>query len=162
MTSSASYMINGVERVIISQIIRSYGIFYSKKNLRHIFKLIPERGPWLEIFIEKSGKVVARINKSRKFSITALLRVFGFETDESIKEIFADTFDEEDTQYIDYVLSKDNTTDALTAAEYIYGKLRPGELVDPESALDYIKSQFLTPERIHIGRIARRKINAKL
>ena len=54
MTKSASYIINGVERVIISQIIRSYGIFFGKKDLKHTFKLIPERGPWLEIFIEKS------------------------------------------------------------------------------------------------------------
>lgn len=162
MTKSASYVINGVERVLISQIIRSYGIFFGKKDLKHTFKLIPERGPWLEIFIEKSGNVVARINKSRKFVITSLLRVFGFETDESIRQLFTDVFDEEDTNYLEYALNKDNTTDALSAAEYIYGKLRPGELVDPENAMDYIKSQFLKPERIHIGRIARRKINAKL
>lgn len=162
MTKSASYVINGVERVLISQIIRSYWIFYGKKDLKYTFKLIPERGPWLEIFIEKSWNVVARINKSRKFVITSLLRVLWFETDESIRELFKWVFDEEDTNYLEYVLTKDNTTDALSAAEYIYWKLRPGELVDPENALDYIKSQFLSPDRIHVWRIARRKINAKL
>ena len=70
MTPSASYIINGVERVIISQIIRSYGIFYGKKDFWYSFKLIPENGPWLEVSVEKTGNVVARIKKSRKFPIT--------------------------------------------------------------------------------------------
>lgn len=162
MTPSASYMINGVERVIISQVIRSYGIFFAKKEFRYSFKVIPENGPWLEVQIEKSGVVVARVNKSRKFPITTLLRIFGIETDEGIRELFKDTFDEEDFNYLEVTLKKDTTTDALSAAEFVYNKIRPWELIDPESALNYIKNQFLSPERIFVGRIARRKINAKL
>lgn len=162
MTSSASYIINGVERVIISQIIRSYGIFFSQKEFRYAFKIIPERGPWIETQVEKSGVIVARINKSRKFPITSLLRVFGLETDESIRALFVDAVEEEDTDYIDITLKKDTTKDALSAAEFIYNKLRPGELIDPENALNYIKAQFLSTDRIFVGRIARRKINAKL
>jgi hypothetical protein len=76
MTPSATYIINGVERVVISQIVRSYGIFYAKKEGRYSCKLIPESGPWLEIDVEKFGTIVARINKSRKFPITALFRIF--------------------------------------------------------------------------------------
>ncbi len=162
MTPSASYIINGVERVIISQIIRSYGIFFTKKDFRYSFKVIPENGPRLEVQVEKSGVVVARINKSRKFPITTLLRIFGLETDESIREVFKDTFDEEDFNYLEATLKKDTTTDALSAAEFVYNKVRPGELIDQESALNYIKSQFLSVERIFMGRIARRKLNAKL
>lgn len=162
MTPSATYVINGIEKVIISQIVRSYGIFFSMRELKYGFKLIPERGPWLEVQVEKSWVVVARLNKSRKFPLTTLLRVFGLETDESIKQIFLDAVDEEDTDYVEITLKKDTTTDALSAAEFIYNKIRPGELVDPESALDYIRSQFLDPERIDLWRIARRKINAKL
>jgi DNA-directed RNA polymerase subunit beta len=162
MTPFASYVINGVERVIISQIIRSYGIFYNKKDFGFWFKLIPERGPWVETKIEKSGVIVVRVNKSRKFPITSLLRIFGAETDESIKELFMDCFDEEDNDFIDITLKKDPTTDALSAAEFIYNKLRPWELIDAENALDYIKNQFLNYDRINIWRIARRKINAKL
>jgi len=162
MTPSASYIINGVERVIISQIIRSYGIFFAKREFRYSFKVIPENGPWLEVQTEKSWVVVARINKSRKFPITTLLRIFGMETDESIRELFKDSFDEEDFNYLETTLKKDNTTDALSAAEFVYNKIRPGELIDPESALNYIKNQFLSPDRIFMGRIARRKINAKL
>jgi len=162
MTPSASYIINGVERVIISQIIRSYGIFFAKKEFRYSFKVIPENGPWLEVQVEKSGVVVARINKSRKFPITTLLRIFGIETDEGIRELFKDTFDEEDFNYLETTLKKDITTDSLSAAEFVYNKIRPGELIDQESALNYIKTQFLSTERIFVGRIARRKINAKL
>ena len=162
MTPSASYIINWVERVIISQIIRSYWIFYNKKDFWYGFKIIPERWPWIETKVEKSWVIVVRVNKSRKFPITTLLRIFGAETDESIRELFADCLDEEDTDFIWITLKKDPTTDALSAAEYIYNKLRPGELIDNYSALDYIKNQFLNLERIHIWRIARRKINAKL
>lgn len=162
MTPSASYIVNGVERVIISQIIRSYGIFFAKKEFRYSFKVIPENGPWLEVQTEKSGVVVARINKSRKFPITTLLRIFWLETEESMRDLFKDCFDEEDFNYFETTLKKDTTTDALSAAEFVYNKVRPGELIDPESALNYIKNQFLSPDRIYMGRIARRKINAKL
>lgn len=162
MTPYGSFIINGVERVIISQIVRSYGIFYGKKDLKYSCKLIPERGPWLEMFVEKSGVIMARVNKSRKFPITALLRVLGMETNESIQELFTDVYEEEDVNHIDLTLEKDNTTDAADAALFIYNKIRPGELIDAESAADYIKTQFLSPERINLGRIARRKINAKI
>lgn len=162
MTPYASYIINWVERVIISQMIRSYWIFFNQKDFGYGFKIIPERWPWIETKVEKSGVIVVRVNKSRKFPITTLLRVFGVETDESIRELFVDCLDEEDTDFIDITLKKDPTTDALSAAEYIYNKLRPGELIDNYSALDYIKNQFLNFDRISIWRIARRKINAKL
>lgn len=163
LTPNASYIINGVERVVISQIVRSYGVFYSQKDFVYSCKLIPERGgSWLEMSVEKSGNVFARLNKSRKFPVTALLRTFGFESDESIREAFADVFDDTDTNFIDLTLKKDTSSDALSAAELIYSKLRPGEVIDVYNALDYIKGQFLTPERMHLGKIARRKINAKL
>jgi DNA-directed RNA polymerase subunit beta len=84
------------------------------------------------------------------------------ETDESIREVFKDSFDEEDFNYLEVTLKKDTTTDSLSAAEFVYNKIRPGELIDQESALNYLKTQFLSPERIYMGRIARRKVNAKL
>ena len=164
LTPSATYIINGVERVVISQIVRSYGIFYTKEGISYSCKFIPENGSWIAFEIEKTGNIVARINKSRKFPITSLFRIFGLESNESITEYFKDIFtDEEDINYIDITLKKDKDTyNATSAAEFIYGKLRPGEIIDPDSALDYIKSQFMDPHRIHVGKIARRKINAKL
>lgn len=155
---------SGVERVIISQITRSYGIFfnYEKKTLTQSFKIIPENGSWIQIFTEKSGRIVVRINNSRKFLATALLRVFGFETDESIKTLFEDIIDEDDFDYIQTTLDKATVSTAEDAAVYIYNKMRPGEVIDPESALDYVKSIFLVPERMHLGLVARRKVNIKL
>ncbi len=164
MTKWGSYVINWVERVIISQITRSYGIFFSydKRNLTQSFKIIPENGSWIQIFTEKSGRVVVRINNSRKFLVTSLLRVFGFETDESIKALFADIIEEEDFDFIEATLAKDTVTNAGDAAVYIYNKMRPGEIIDADSALDYIKSIFLAPERMELGYVARRKVNVKL
>ena len=124
MTPTATYIVNGVERVVISQIVRSYWIFYSPKEVnRCSFKVIPENGPWLEVDVEKAWTIVGRINKSRKFPITALPRVFGYESDESIRDAFKDCFDEEDINYIDLTLKKDKDThDAVSAAEFIYNK----------------------------------------
>ena len=119
ITPYASYIVNWVERVIISQIIRSYGIFYNQKDFGFWFRIIPERGSWIETKVEKSGVIVVRINKSRKFPITTLLRVFGLETDESIIASFTKV-DEDDTDYIWITLNKDTTTDALSVAEFIY------------------------------------------
>jgi len=164
MTKWGSYVVSGVERVIISQITRSYGIFFNedKRSLTQSFKIIPENGSWIQVFTEKSGRVVVRINNSRKFLVTALLRVFGFETDESIKTLFEDIIDEDDFDYIQTTLDKDTVTTAEDAAVYIYNKMRPGEVIDPESALDYVKSIFLVPERMNLGLVARRKVNVKL
>lgn len=91
-----------------------------------------------------------------------MLRILGAETDEQIRSYFGDCFEEEDFNYLETTLKKDTTTDALSAAEFIYNKVRPGELIDAESALNYLKNQFLSKDRIFMGRIARRKINAKL
>jgi DNA-directed RNA polymerase subunit beta len=90
------------------------------------------------------------------------LRVFGFETDESIKALFAGELEEEDFDYIQTTLDKDTVSTAEDAAVYIYNKMRPGEIIDADSAMDYIKSIFMAPERMYLGKVARRKINAKL
>jgi len=163
MSRDGTYVISGVENIVISQIIRSYGIFFAadKKFWLNSFKFIPESGPWIEVSVEKSGAITARINKTRKFPITMLLRVFELESDEVINELFGGIFDEEDFNYIEYTLKKDTTSTAGEAALYIYNKLRPGELIDVDNAISYIKSLF-GGERINLGGIARRKINVKL
>lgn len=164
ITEWGSYIINWVERVIIPQLVRSYWLFYSfnPKDYSYSFKLIPKRWAWIQVYIEKSGNTVVRINKSRKFPITALLKVFGFETEESILEISKDIVEEDDFDYLKYTLEKDSTTNASDAAVFIYNKIRPGEVIDEDSAMDYIKSMFLNVDRMDLWRIARRKINAKL
>lgn len=163
MTKAGTYIINWVENVIVNQIIRSYGIFYKfdKKDYSYSFQIIPQEWSWFSIAAEKTGQITIRINKSRKFPITALLRVFGFESDEQIRQLFEWLFEEEDFDYISYTLKKDSTTNMQDAALFIYNKLRPGELVDVDNAIKYIRELFES-ERIFLWSIARRKINAKL
>lgn len=163
MTKAGTYIINGVENVIVNQIIRSYGIFYKfdKKDYSYSFQIIPQEWSWFSIAAEKTGQITIRINKSRKFPITALLRVFGFETDEQIRQLFEWIFEEEDFDYINYTLKKDSTSNMQDAALFIYNKLRPGELVDVDNAIKYIRELFES-ERIFLWGIARRKINAKI
>ena len=163
ISKDGSYVIWWVENIVISQIIRSYWLFYdfNRKNYEFSLRFVPINGAWMEITVEKSWSVTARINKTRKFPITALLRVLGLETDEIIQEVFEGVFDEEDFHYVNFTLKKDTTGSAWEAALFIYNKLRPWELIDEESAIMYIKS-LIENERLQLWWIARRKINAKL
>ena len=165
MTKNGTYIINWVENIIFSQIVRSYGLFYNqdKKDLCYSFKILPHTWSQIDIVVEKNGVVVCRINKNRKFTITSLLRVLWLETDESITQTFSELFtEEEDFDYVSHTLTKDATYDIGSAAMHIYSKLRPGELVDEENAISYIRSIFFNTDRIKLGTIARRKINSKL
>ena len=161
MTKAGTYVISWVENVIINQIIRSYGIFYELKDYEHSFKILPQNGSRFTVVVEKKWEITMRVNKSRKFPITALFRVFWYETDESIKELFAGITDEEDFDFIEYTLKKDTTSDRQDAAMFIYNKLRPGEIVDEQNAINHIIDIF-GPDRVDLGSIARRKINTKL
>ncbi len=164
ITENGSYIINGVERVIVSQIIKSFGIFFSKneKIFTTSFKIVPKVWVWTEVTIEKRGYITMRIDRSRKFPITALLRVFGIESDDAINKYFAGVVGAKDIDYIAYTLWKDKTTNKDEAALFIYNKIRPGENIDAESAINYIKWLFLNPERMNLGSIVLRKINSKL
>ena len=163
LTSNYSYIINWVERVIVNQIVKSFGIFFSRnhKDLTTSFKIVPKSWVWLEVTIEKRWYITVRIDRSRKFPLTALLRLFGYETNESIRALFPEVSNQE-TDYIWLTLEKDSTTSAQEAAMLIYNRMRPGENIDPESAMDYIKSLFLNSQRIQLWSIVLRKINAKL
>ncbi len=163
LTSNYSYIINWVERVVISQIVKSFGIFFGKNNkeLTTSFKLVPKNWVWLETIVEKRWYITVRIDRSRKFPLTTLLRVLWFETDESIRQLFPE-LTEWEIDYIGLTLKKDTTTSADEAALFIYNKIRPGENIDPESAQDYLKNLFLNPSRMELGSIVLRKINSKL
>lgn len=164
MTKNGTYIINWVENIIFSQIVRSYGLFYNqdKKNFSYSFRVFPQVWATVDVIIEKNWVVFCRINKNRKFTITSLLRVLWLETDESILQVFGDVTEDEDFDYISHTLTKDTTYDTTSAAMYIYGKLRPWELVDEENAIKYIRDIFGNPDRIKLWTIARRKINSKL
>ena len=112
MTNRGTFIINGIERVVVSQIVRSPGVFFSKNSAApqmHCAKIIPKRGAWLEIETDKKGIITVKIDRKRKIPITSLLRVFGYETDKEILDLFKDVTTDIEHDYILNTLEKDPT-----------------------------------------------------
>ena len=144
MTPHGTFIINGVERVIVPQLARSYGVFFTMEDTPkgNFFgaKIIPARGAWIEFGTSKDGVVYVRIDKKRKFPATMLLKIFGLETNEDILEAFAD--DEVTLKYIKETLAKDTTLSKDEAYVDIYRKLRDGEIASVEALRGYFESLF--------------------
>ena len=110
MTGDGSFIVNGIERVVVSQIVRSPGVFFSKNSAApgmHNAKIIPKRGAWLEIETDKKGVITVKIDRKRKIYITSMLRVFGFDTDKKILDLFKDVINDPVKDYILLTLEKD-------------------------------------------------------
>jgi DNA-directed RNA polymerase subunit beta len=165
MTDKGTFIINGVERVTISQLIRSPGVFFTAKPYqgRNIFgaKVIPTRGAWLEFETETSGFIAVRINRERKIAATTLLRVFGLSEDKDIIKTFQKV-DKGDIEYIEKTLKRDNSHNAAEAAVEIYKKLRPGDLAGPDAAQELIFNMFCNFQRYDISRVGRWKMRERL
>ena len=175
MTDSGTFIINGAERVVVSQVVRSPGIYYDEiddKSGRHLLAatVIPYRGAWLEYETDNSDIFYVRIDKNRKIPITVLLRAFGLGTNEAILEKFGDepllkaTF-EKDTMLseVDRVIQSGGMTNPVDEAlKEIYRKLRPGDPPIVESAQILISNLFFDPKRYDISPVGRYKFNKKL
>ncbi len=175
MTDSGTFIINGAERVVVSQIVRSPGIYYEPiddKSGKHLFAatVIPSRGAWLEYESDNSDVFYVRIDKNRKIPITVLLRAFGLGSNESILEKFGDepllkaTF-EKDTilQEVDRIIQSGGMTNPVDEAlKEIYRKLRPGDPPIVESAQILISNLFFDDKRYDISPVGRYKFNKKL
>ncbi len=144
MTPHGTFIINGVERVIVPQLARSYGVFFilddNPKGRFFGAKIIPARGAWIEFETAKDGVIYVRIDKKRKFPITALLRIFGLETDEDILSAFGD--DEAALSYIKNSIEKDTAKTKEEAYVDIYRRLRDGEVASAEALKGYFESLF--------------------
>ena len=168
MTGDGVFVFNGVRRVVTHQIVRSEGVLYEeteKLPLRTLYKvrLMPGRGPWYEIDTSKRNVISMRILPKRpKVLITELLRVFGWESDDEIRKLFADVDTHEENKYIEATLARDFTNNKEEAIISIYNKLRPDESVTLESAERYIKSNFFSTKKFDLGRIGRYQLNRKL
>ena len=168
MTADGVFVFNGVRRVVTHQIVRSEGVLYEeteKLPLRTLYKvrLMPGRGPWYEIDTSKRNVISMRILPKRpKVLITELLRVFGWESDDEIRKLFADVDTHEENKYIEATLARDFTNNKEEAIISIYNKLRPDESVTLESAERYIKSNFFSTKKFDLGRIGRYQLNRKL
>ena len=165
MTDRGTFVLNGVERVVVSQFIRSAGVNFTARGIKgkKYFgaKIIPDRGSWMEFETEISGSIEVKIDKHRKVPITSLLRVFGLATDEEIKKTFADV-DTGAVRYIDSTLKKDAAHDADASYIEIYKRLRPGDLASVENAKGLIDSMFQRLDRFSLSEVGRYKFNQRL
>jgi len=162
MTSHGTFIINGIERVIVPQLARSYGVFFTLNDIkgRGFFgaKIIPTRGAWLEIESEADGAIYVKVDKKRKFAISSLFRVMGVKTDKDILELFKG--DEASTKVMEATLAKDHAKTQDDSFIEVYKRLRDGDLAAVENAREYVGSIF-TPERYDISKVGRFKFNKR-
>lgn len=162
MTIHGTFIINGVERVVVPQLARSFGVFFdseeSKGKKYFGAKIIPSRGVWIELGTESDGGIYVRIDKKRKFSAIALLRVMGLATDDQIRKAFEGR--EFATQAINALLERDEVKTIHDAYIEIYKRLRDGDLATPENAKEYVDS-ILSPERYDLSPVGRFRFNKR-
>ena len=168
MTPSGTFVINGIERTVINQIVRSPGVYFSGEvdlatgRMLHRAEIRPLHGSWLEFEISKSDVIAARIDRKRKIPATVLLRAVGIESNREILALFRDQDKDKEHAYISKTLEKDPTANREDALLEIYTKLRPGEPAILENAENLFKTLFFEPRRYDLGKVGRYKINKKL
>ncbi|HHY82845.1 MAG TPA: DNA-directed RNA polymerase subunit beta [Clostridiales bacterium] len=161
MTDQGTFIINGAERVIVSQLVRSPGVYYAEqidKSGKKLFSatLIPNRGAWLEYETDSNDVVYVRVDRTRKINVTVLLRALGYGTDAQIKELLG-----EDERLL-ATIDSDNTNSVEEGLLEIYKRLRPGEPPTVDSARQLLRSLFFDPKRYDLARVGRYKFNKKL
>jgi len=165
MTERGTFIVNGVERVTISQLIRSPGAFFTSQQVakRNYFgaKIIPNRGAWLEFETEASGFIGVKIDRKRKVAATTLLRAFGIDKENAIKELFQDV-NKGEVNYIEETLKRDSATNQADALVEVYQRLRPGDMVTPDTARELIENMFFNFERYDLSKVGRWKTLERL
>jgi DNA-directed RNA polymerase subunit beta len=158
MTERGTFIVNGVERVAISQLIRSPGAFFTAQAVgsKNYFgaKIIPNRGAWLEFETENTGFIGVKIDRKRKIAATTLLRVFGIDRDEAIKDAFK-AVNTGSPDYIEETLKREKSKNQTDALIEVYRILRPDELVTPDTARELIENVFFNFERYDLSKVGR-------
>ncbi|KKP55908.1 MAG: DNA-directed RNA polymerase subunit beta, partial [candidate division WS6 bacterium GW2011_GWF2_33_92] len=168
MTDDGAFVVNGVRRVVTHQIVRAEGVLFEESEILpyrtlHKARIMPGRGPWYEIEVNKYNVISMRISPKRpRVLITELLRVLGYESDQEILKLFKDVDTHEEYKYIEATLARDFTKSKEDAIISIYNKLRPDESVTLDSAEKYIKSNFFSKRKFDLGKIGRYQLNRKL
>src|SRR6476646_649 len=168
MTDMGTFVINGAERVVGSQLVRSPGVYYSELEDpaagRMLFsaKVIPNRGAWLEFETNNKDQLWVKVDRKRKIAATTLLRAVGYEENDQISALFAPIDTDPDHQYIASTLDKDLTKTQAEALIEVYKKLRPGDPPTGDNARQLVESLFFNFRRYDLGRVGRYKFNKKL
>ena len=162
MTPVGTFIINGAERVIISQIVRSSGVYYAKEidkktgDTKFIGTVIPTRGAWIEYEMGSKNVWYGKLDRSKKIPLTTVLRSYGLSTNKQITDLFGDS------EYMQATFEKDTTTDSAEAAIEVYSKLRQGEKVPVDGARALIVQRLFDDRRYDLQKVGRFKYNVKL
>jgi DNA-directed RNA polymerase subunit beta len=168
MTDQGTFIINGAERVVVSQLVRSPGVYYSDAedptSGRTLFsaKVIPNRGAWLEFETSNKDLLSVKVDRKRKIAATTLLRAVGYETNDEIAALFANVDTDQDHPFIASTLDKDLTKTQHDALIEVYKKLRPGDPPTGDNARQLVESLFFNFRRYDLGRVGRYKFDKKL
>jgi DNA-directed RNA polymerase subunit beta len=165
MTDRGTFIINGTERVVVSQLIRSAGVFFTADRLatrnNYGAKLIPGRGAWLEFETATNGAIYVKIDRRRKLPVTTLFRALGYNKTSEIKALFEDV-DTGEVKYLDATLEKDPARGTNEALIEVYRRLRPGDLATVDNARSMIERMFFDFKRFDYSRVGRYKLNQRL
>src|SRR3954470_18373893 len=176
MTENGTFVINGAERVVVSQLVRSPGVYFTAaedpNTGRKLFgaKLIPNRGAWLEIETSAKDLLTVKIDRKRKVPVTVLLKALelqGTENDRegqkrALHELFGDVDNNPDHHYLEQTLEKDTTTKTEEALLELYRRVRPGDPPSVDNARNLLQSLFFNPRRFDLGRVGRYKVDKRL
>ncbi len=168
MTSDGTFIINGAERVVVSQLVRSPGVYFERTpdaatgKLLSTAKLIPNRGAWLEFETSNRDVLSVKVDRKRKMPITILLRAIGIETDDQLLEVFSDVDTNPDRRFIATTLDKEPTKARDEALIELYRRLRPGDPPTRENATSTLENLFFNDRRYDLARVGRYKLNERL
>lgn len=166
MTKVGTFIVNGIERAVVTQLVRSPGVFFSgdDNNGQVLYKaeLRPLRGSWLEMAVGKRDVISVKIDRRRKMPATVLLRAIGYGSTEEIKELFADVLDFDEQELLLNTLEKDTTQTEEEALIELYEKMRPGEPAVLNTAREYLQQLFFDSRRYDLGEVGRYKLNKRL
>lgn len=165
MTERGTFIVNGIERVIVSQLIRSAGVFFTSEFVRgksyYGAKIIPNRGAWLEIETDMNGVIWVKIDRKRKVPVTALLRAFGYGSDEEIAQLFEKVDTDKEIKYLISTLAKDPSHSEAEGLKEVYKRIRPGDLATVDNARELIHKMFFSFDRYDFGSVGRYKLNQR-
>lgn len=165
MTNRGTFVINGIERVVVSQLIRSAGAFFTAENVRgrryYGAKIIPNRGAWIEIETDQSNVVWIKVDRKRKVAATSLLRAFGHQDDDTIRNLFKDVNNHPTVDYIEATIKKDIAKNMDEGLIEVYKRIRPGDLATADNAKSLIYAMFFNFDRYDLGRVGVYKFNTK-
>src|SRR5437016_7902406 len=168
MTPEGTFIVNGTERVVVSQLVRSPGVYFTSAEDRatgrmlYAAKLIPNRGAWLEIETSSKDILTVKIDRKRKVPVTTLVRALGYGSNNEIKALFADVDNNGEHKFIQSTLEKDSSTDVNDALVEMYKKIRPGDPPTVDNARALMTALFFNPRRFDLSQVGRFKLNRRL